>query len=72
MHWPRKGRTDVSFYQPRVGELNAHEQRHYRHVRETMKKNEAQVESSIVAATVLRQNYKALEQCAPHNYALPL
>ena len=32
-HWPRKGRSEVSFRQPREGELIAHRQRKERHLR---------------------------------------
>lgn len=32
-HWPRKGRSEVSFRQPREGELIMHRQRKQRHVR---------------------------------------
>ncbi|KAG3195678.1 hypothetical protein PC128_g8306 [Phytophthora cactorum] len=33
VHWPRKGRLDVQFYQPRMGELLSHQQRQERHLR---------------------------------------
>ncbi|ETL97450.1 hypothetical protein L917_05271 [Phytophthora nicotianae] len=33
VHWPRKGRLDVQFYQPRMGELLNHQQRQERHLR---------------------------------------
>lgn len=39
LHWPRKGRTDVKFQQPRAGELLQHQQRHDRHVRAFQLKN---------------------------------
>ncbi|GBG27268.1 Coiled-coil domain-containing protein 180 [Hondaea fermentalgiana] len=42
LHWPRKGRTDVKFQQPRAGELLQHQQRHDRHVRAVQMKNKYQ------------------------------
>ncbi|GMF16069.1 unnamed protein product [Phytophthora lilii] len=33
VHWPRKGRLDVQFYQPRMGELMNHKERQERHWR---------------------------------------
>ncbi|KAG1695747.1 hypothetical protein DVH05_019485 [Phytophthora capsici] len=33
VHWPRKGRLDVQFYQPRMGELLNHQQRQERYLR---------------------------------------
>ncbi|KAL3669510.1 hypothetical protein V7S43_004898 [Phytophthora oleae] len=33
VHWPRRGRLDVQFYQPRMGELLNHQQRQERHMR---------------------------------------
>lgn len=51
VHWPRKGRTDVKFYQPREGELNGHEQRHQRHVRATLKKNQVHMHARHTCTT---------------------
>jgi hypothetical protein len=42
VHWPRKGRLDVQFYQPRMGELLNHQQRQERHLRGLWVKLEAQ------------------------------
>ncbi|DBA02847.1 TPA: hypothetical protein N0F65_006637 [Lagenidium giganteum] len=42
LHWPRKGRLDVQFYQPRVGELVNHRQRRERHIRNIFKKLDTQ------------------------------
>lgn len=38
-HWPRKGRSEVSFRQPREGELIAHRQRKERHLRVVMQRD---------------------------------
>uniref|UniRef100_H3H2T6 Uncharacterized protein n=2 Tax=Phytophthora ramorum TaxID=164328 RepID=H3H2T6_PHYRM len=38
IHWPRKGRLDVQFYQPRMGELLNHQQRQERLLRGVWKK----------------------------------
>ncbi|KAJ8550646.1 hypothetical protein ON010_g10423 [Phytophthora cinnamomi] len=42
VHWPRKGRLDVQFYQPRMGELLNHQQRQERHLRGLSTKVEEQ------------------------------
>ncbi|KAE9339339.1 hypothetical protein PF008_g11632 [Phytophthora fragariae] len=42
VHWPRKGRLDVQFYQPRMGELLNHQQRQERHLRGLWTKVEEQ------------------------------
>ncbi|GMF39678.1 unnamed protein product [Phytophthora fragariaefolia] len=42
VHWPRKGRLDVQFYQPRMGELLNHQQRQERHLRGLWAKVEEQ------------------------------
>lgn len=47
LHWPRKGRTDVKFQQPRKGELLQHKQRHNRHVRAVVLRSKAQQETFV-------------------------
>ena len=39
LHWPRKGRAEVNYVQPRIGELQNHKRRLARHVRTLMMKS---------------------------------
>jgi hypothetical protein len=39
LHWPRKGRAEVNYVQPRIGELQNHKRRLARHVRTLMVKS---------------------------------
>lgn len=42
LHWPRLGRSDVQFVQPRMGQLIAHKKKHDRHLRSLMMKFKVQ------------------------------
>ena len=66
-HWPRKGRTDVGFQQPRIGELIAHRQRHERQVRAVKLKLRAQDERY---ADLLEQTNASIKKYTGHMEAL--
>ena len=66
-HWPRKGRTDVGFQQPRIGELIAHRQRHERQVRAVKLKLRAQDERY---TDLLEQTNASIKKYTEHMKAL--
>ncbi|KAJ8601120.1 hypothetical protein CTAYLR_008829 [Chrysophaeum taylorii] len=61
-HWPRKGRTEVSFRQPREGELIAHHQRTQRHVRLVEDRDREHTEECKRLLYAATKNIAALER----------
>eukprot|EP00948_MAST-09A_sp_MAST-9A-sp1_P004245 g4245.t1 len=66
-HWPRKGRTEVGFKQPRIGELIAHRKRHERQVRAVKVKLKAQEESFGAECVAARSS---IDKYSQHQRAL--
>ncbi len=76
-HWPRKGRSEVSFRQPREGELIAHRQRKERHLRVVLQRDRLHskdfldaLSSSYEKVETFKTDLQALEDLLPKQQSL--